>query len=132
MYSTLICFPNTSQSLIQKLQAIQNSAVRIATGSVKMASIDHLHEESEMLPVQDQLFLICFRYLTGALQANNPSHSVVTPPSGSRYMKQTLQSRFLHNVAPHLAPLHSAFQFVLLKFRIDIFDSFKTMSIPAR
>ena len=56
-----------------------------------------------MLLVQDHLSLICSQYLARALQSNNPSHSVVTSPSGSRNMKQTLQSRFLHCVAPHLS-----------------------------
>ena len=59
---------NTSPSLVQKLQAIQNSALRIATGCVKMTSIDHLFEETKMLPVQDHLCLISFQYLARALQ----------------------------------------------------------------
>ena len=96
-------FCSSSPSLIQKLQTIQNSALRIATGCVKMASIDHLYEETEMLPVQDHLFQICSQHLARALQPNNPSHSVVTSPSGSRDMKPTLQSRFLHHVNPHLS-----------------------------
>ena len=103
MYAAPIWFPNTSPSLVQKLQTIQNSALRIATGCVRMASIDHLHEETEMLPVQEHLSLICSQYLARALQPTNPSHDVVTSPSGSRDMKQTLQSRFLHVVAPHLS-----------------------------
>ena len=53
-----IWFPNTSPSLIQKFQTIQNSALCIATGCVKMASIDHLHDETKMLPVQDHISLI--------------------------------------------------------------------------
>ena len=68
-----------------------------------MASIDHLHEETEMLPVQDHLSLIFSQHLARAFQPTNPSRSVVTSPSGSRDMKQTLQSRFLHYVAPHLS-----------------------------
>jgi len=56
-----------------------------------------------MLPVQEHLFLICFQYLARALQPSNPSHDVVTSPSGSRDMKQMLQSWFLHVVAPHLS-----------------------------
>ena len=31
-----------------------------------------------------------------------PSHSIVTPPSGPRQMKHTLQSRFLPSVSPYL------------------------------
>ena len=38
MYVALIWFPNTSPSLIQKLLTIQNSALRIAIGCVKMTS----------------------------------------------------------------------------------------------
>ena len=33
----------------------------------------------------------------------NPSHTVVTTFSGIRNMKQSLQSRFLHSVAPYLS-----------------------------
>ena len=58
MYAALIWFPNTSPSLVQKLQTIQNSALHIATGCVNMASVDHLHDETEMLPVQVHLSLI--------------------------------------------------------------------------
>jgi len=55
MYAAPIWFPNTSPYLVQKLQTIQNSALRIATGCVEMASIDHLHEETKILPIQDHL-----------------------------------------------------------------------------
>ena len=36
---------------LKKHQTIQNPALRIATGYVKMTSIDHLHKETKMLPV---------------------------------------------------------------------------------
>jgi len=81
MYAAPIWFPNTSPSLVQKLQTIQNSALRIATGCVRMASIDDLHEETEMLPVQEHLSLIFSQYLARVLQSTNPSHDVVTSPS---------------------------------------------------
>ena len=56
MYATPIWFSNTSPSIVQKLQTIQNSALHIATGCVKMASVGHLLEETEMLPVKDHLY----------------------------------------------------------------------------
>ena len=71
MYAAPIWFPSTSPSHIQKLQTIQNSALRIATGCVKITSIDDLHEETEMLTDQDHLSLISFQYLDRALQPNN-------------------------------------------------------------
>ena len=107
MHATFIWFHftalSTSPSLIQKLQTIQNSALYIATGCVKMTSIDHLLEETEILPAQNHFSLISYQYLARVLQPNNPSHSVVTFPSGSRNMKQTLQSRFPHCAAPYLS-----------------------------
>ena len=64
----------------------------------------HRSQQKEtILPVQDHLSLISSQYLARALQPNNPSNSVVTSPSGSRNMKQTLQSRFIHWVVPHLS-----------------------------
>ena len=45
-------------SLIQKLLSIENSALRIATGCVKMSSMYQVHEETKILPVQDPLSLI--------------------------------------------------------------------------
>ena len=84
MYAALIWFPNTSPSLIQKLQTIQNSALHITTDCVKMISIDHLREETKMLPVQDHLSRINSQYLAIALQPNNPSSSVITSPSGKQ------------------------------------------------
>ena len=67
IYAATIWSPNTSSSPVHKLQTIQNSALHIATGCVKMASIDHLHDETEMLLVQDHLSLICFQHLARAL-----------------------------------------------------------------
>ena len=74
VHAAPICFLNTSPFLIQN---IQNSALRIATCCVKITSIDHLHEETKMLSVQDHLSLISSQYLaqylTRTLQPNNPS-----------------------------------------------------------
>ena len=80
MYAAPIWFLITSSFLIQKLRSIQNSAFYIATGCVRLTSIDHLYEQTKMLPVQYHIFLISSQYLTKALQPNNPSHSVVLHP----------------------------------------------------
>ena len=88
MYAALIWFP-ISSSLIQKLQTVQNSDLHIATGCVRMTPIDHLHEETKMLPVQDHLYPINSQYLARTLQPYNPSHSVVTSLSGIINMNQT-------------------------------------------
>ena len=57
-----------------------------------------------MLPILDYLSLIGSQYLArAALPRNNPSHGLVTSPSGIRNMKQTLQSWFLNCGAPYLS-----------------------------
>ena len=54
MYAAHIWFPNASPSMIQGLQTVQNSALRVVTGCVNMTSIDHLHEKIKVLFVHDQ------------------------------------------------------------------------------
>ena len=101
-YAPAIWFPNASPSNIKALQTIQNSALRIATGCVKMSSISHLHAETKVLPVKEHLSLLCSQELAKSLQPSHPSFNTVTSPSGPRNMKQTLQSKFLPTVAPYL------------------------------
>ena len=44
-----------------RIQTMQNSALRIATGCIIMTSIDHLHEETEMLSFFSMLLLRIYR-----------------------------------------------------------------------
>ena len=67
-----------------------------------MSNIDHLHTETQVLPVKDHLSLLSTQFLAKALQPNHPSHPIVTSPSGPRNKKATLQSRFLCNLTPYL------------------------------
>ena len=103
MHAPPIWLTNASPSRIYKFQNIQNDALRITTDSVKMTYIDHLHEETKMLPVQDYLSLSSSQYLARALQPNNTSHSVESFTSGIRNKKKTFQSRFLRRVASYLS-----------------------------
>jgi hypothetical protein len=98
-YAAPVWFPNASPSAISKLQTIQNSALRIATGSLQMASASHLHSEAEVLPVAEHLSLLCSQYLASALRPHHPSYPIVTQTSGPRPMKHTLQTRFLPSVS---------------------------------
>ena len=69
-YPAPIRFPDASSTIFQKLQ---NTALRVATGCVKMTSIDHLPEETKVLPVHDHLSITCSQYLDRTLQSSNPS-----------------------------------------------------------
>ena len=91
-YASPIWSTNASPSGIAKLQAMQNAALCICTGSVKMSPISHLHNETHTLPLSDKLELLNTQFLAYALQPHHPSHQLVTADSGPRRMKTTLQS----------------------------------------
>lgn len=101
-YAAPIWYPLASRSAVASLQVIQNSALRLATGCLKMASIDHLHIETGVLPLSAHLDLACSQFLVSALQPNHPSFQYVAAAPGERPMKPTLQSRFGYLVAPLL------------------------------
>ena len=102
-YASPIWFPNSCPSSVTKLQTLQNAALRICTGCVKMTCEGHLHAETAVLPVDDHLSLLSTQFLARSLIPSHPSHLVVTAPSGPREQKYTLQSRFLPSVAPFLS-----------------------------
>ena len=62
-YAAPIWYPNASRTSIQKLQTIQNSALRVATGCLMMSSIDHLHMEAELMTVREHLDMLSSQYL---------------------------------------------------------------------
>ena len=97
-YAAPIWYANTSFSSINRLQVIQNTALRIATGCVKMTPIDHLHTEAKVLKVDEHLRLICSQYLATCLQPNHVSLPIVTADSGPRRMKLSLQTGFSDQV----------------------------------
>ena len=90
-YAAPIWFTNTSPTSRTKLQTIQNSTIRIATGCVMMTPIDHLHTEAKVLKVDEHLKMLCSQHLATCLQPNHISFPIVTADSGPRPMKQTLQ-----------------------------------------
>ena len=102
-YAAPVWYTNASMTSIRKLQLIQNSALRVATGSLMMSSIDHLHMEAEILTVKEHLDMLCSQALATCLQAGHPSFPVVTADSGPRNKKHTLQSRFNAKVAPYIS-----------------------------
>ena len=75
-----------------------------------MASISHLHDETNILPIADSLSLLCSQFLASSLRPRHPSslrprhpsYPVVTQTSGPRAMKHTLQSCFFPSVSQHL------------------------------
>ena len=101
-FAAPIVYPHYSASSIHRLQLIQNKSLRLITGCHTAASVDHLHSETEILPVKEHLHLLSSQYLARAMQPGHPSHDVVTLPPGPRKMKQTLASKCGPTVEPFL------------------------------
>jgi hypothetical protein len=83
--------------------------MRLITGCHMASSIDHLHAESKLLPVAEHLTMLCSQYLASSFRPSHPSHDVVLQPPGPRKnsqgcpLKETLSSKFLDTVSPHLS-----------------------------
>jgi hypothetical protein len=101
-YAASVYSLNASRTNVKKIQTAQNDGLRIATGAHRMASIDHLHQESLMLPVQDHLDMLSAQYLASSTQQEHPCHSVTTRPPPPRRMKETLATKHQNMVRPLL------------------------------
>ena len=101
-YAAPIVFPLYSNSSLHRLQLVQNRALRLVTGCHNASAVDHLHAETEILPVGDHLELLSAQYLAGASNPNHPAHRIVNLPPGHRSMKKTLRSKVGHLVEPYL------------------------------
>ena len=80
------------------LRTAQNAALRTATGAHKMASIDHLHQESLTLRVKDHSDMLSAQYLVNCLEEDHVSHGITIQEP--RPMKETLHSRHHSTVLP--------------------------------
>jgi hypothetical protein len=87
-YAAAVWFPNCKSSNVEKLQFIQNTAMRLITGCHKASSIDHLLAETKMMRVSEHLGMLCAQYLASCLNPTHPSHEVVMLPPGPRTNNQ--------------------------------------------
>ena len=97
-YAAPVWRSNTSDSSFKKIQTAQNTVLRTATGAHKMASIDHLYQESLTLRVKDQSDMLSAQYLVNCLEEDHVSHGITIQES--RPMKETLHSRHHSTVLP--------------------------------
>ena len=101
-YAAPVWSTNASDSSFKKIQTAQNAALRTATGAHKMASIDHLYQESLTLRVKDHLDMLSVQYLVNCLNEDHVSHGITIQEPRPRPMKETLHSRHHSTVLPRL------------------------------
>ena len=68
-----------------------------------MSSIDHLHNETEMLTVKQHSDLLSAQYLVQCLDPDHVCHNITTMDVPPRQMKHTLHTRHYPTVQPMLA-----------------------------
>ena len=89
-YGAPIWSPLIKESLMDSLQTVQNNALRIATGSFKMAAMDHLHRETKVLPVKVHTQMITKQYLAACHLPGHPGREQLSRPPSIRNHKPTI------------------------------------------
>ena len=79
-YAAPIWFTQISSTHLDKLEVIQNKALRISTGCHQKAASSHLRAETGALPLRADLELCCQQFYASALQPLLPSHLIITSP----------------------------------------------------
>ena len=125
-YCAPIVYPIYSPASVERLQRVQNKALRLATGCHTAAAVDHLHTETGVLPVSDHLHLLSSQFLARALHPDHVSHPYALLDQGRRGLKQTLRSKCIADVQPYLEEDGSLgrgqFSLVKNKLHTDIVD----------
>ena len=88
-YGNPIWSPIIKPNNWKKLQTAQNQALRIATGCLGMSGIDHLHQETKVLPIKDHALLLTEQYVLAMHLPGHPGQKHLDRPPPERNMKPT-------------------------------------------
>ena len=77
-YVSSILLPLESSTSINKLQVMQNAAFRTATGCTQDTNIQHLHDETLILPIHEHLQLHASQYKHKTQHPSHPLHKHTT------------------------------------------------------
>lgn len=99
-YGALIWAPNAKDTHWQKLQSVQNSALRVATGCLQMTSIAHLHQEKKVLPVKEHSLMLTQQFAAACHQPGHPGRKNcnITRPRPGRFKKKTVMNHLYPTV----------------------------------
>ena len=99
-YCCPIWTPSLKDTNWSRLQRAQISALRIATGYVKMADVTELHKDTRELPVLQHNELICQQF---AIAFHLPQHLCHKPPDDRPDRQRSQIGRSKPNIQPCLA-----------------------------
>ena len=77
-YASSVWSPIASSTSINKLQVMQNAALRTATGCTQDTNIQHLHDETLTLPIHEHLQLHASQYKEKTQHPSHPLHKHTT------------------------------------------------------
>ena len=89
-YASTIWSPIASTTGITKLQTIQNMALRIATGCTSDTNIQHLHNETNILPLNAHLKLHSSRLRQKSQHPTHPLHKFTVLTENEIHKTQTI------------------------------------------
>ena len=104
-YASSVWPPIASSTSINKLQVMQNAALRNATGCTQDTNIQHLHDETLTLPIHEHLQLHASQYKQKTQHPSHPLHKHTTYFNTPRLKKNTIfnNGRYTTNIPtdPH-------------------------------
>ena len=100
-YASSIWSPMASPTSINKLQVMQNAALRACTGCTHDTNIQHLHDETNILPIQKHLQLHASQVRQKAQYPSHPLYRYTTHNTSQRLKKPTTfnNSRYTTNIS---------------------------------
>ena len=104
-YASSVWWLIASSTSINKLQVMQNAALRTATGCTQDTNIQHLHDETLTLPIHEHLQLHASQYKQKTQHPSHPLHKHTTYFNTPRLKKPTIfnNGRYTTNIPtdPH-------------------------------
>src|ERR1700730_2431747 len=92
-YASTVWSPIISNTSMQKLKTVQNTALRVATGCTADTNINHIHQETKVLPLKDHCNLHTSNLKQKAASSNHPLNKLMDQPKPARNMKESLFSQ---------------------------------------
>ena len=106
-YAGTIYAPIISDKQLTALQVTQNQGLRIATGCTSDTNINHIHDETKILPIEKHLRLHSSQLRQKASHPDHPLHRLTTQPQPPRLKKKTIfnNNQYTLNIDPD--PTHA-------------------------
>ena len=106
-YAGTIYAPIISDKQLTALQVKENQGLRIATGCTSDTNINHIHDETKILPIEKHLRLHSSLLRQKASHPDHPLHRLTTQPQPPRLKKKTIfnNNQYTLNIDPD--PTHA-------------------------